>query len=230
MYKESWAQLQQDTPQLLSYEDRALYSTWEITLQHVKQQSMLAANLLQLWAYFDNQDVWFELLKECPEGSPIWFSELTQNQQSFDRAIRVLCDYALLEADPANEDNSLESPGYSMHACVQAWTIHVLNQKWDSKLAGLALECVGHHVPDYNAQNGWVTWRRLLQHTSRCWGFIVDGRLDSTGREWILHIFGDMYQHLGRLDEAEKMYQRALQGKEKAWDQSTRQHLTRLTT
>ncbi|KAF1937807.1 hypothetical protein EJ02DRAFT_296833, partial [Clathrospora elynae] len=28
---------------------------------------------------------------------------------------------------------------------------------------------------------------------------------------------GTLYADLGRLDEAEKMYQRALQGKEKAW-------------
>jgi tetratricopeptide (TPR) repeat protein len=28
---------------------------------------------------------------------------------------------------------------------------------------------------------------------------------------------GSLYANLGRLDEAEKMYQRALQGKEKAW-------------
>jgi hypothetical protein len=57
LYRASWLRLQQKTPQLLSYEDRALYSTWNISLDHVKQQSELATKLLQLWAYFDNQDV-----------------------------------------------------------------------------------------------------------------------------------------------------------------------------
>jgi tetratricopeptide (TPR) repeat protein len=216
MYKESWSKLQQDTPQLFSYEDRALYSTWEISLQHVKRQSLLAENLLRLWAYFDNQDVWFELLHECPQGSPRWVFELTQSQQSFDAAIRVLCDHALLEADPAIEDTGIESRGYSMHACVHAWTIHVLNQEWDFELAGLALGCVGNHLQSDNARKPWVTQQRLLQHAGRCWGFVVNGSLNSNGRDSIIHSLSILYADLGRLDEAENMHQWALQGKEKA--------------
>jgi hypothetical protein len=63
-YEESWLQLQQDTPQLLSYEDRTLYTTWGISFNHVREQSSLATKLLQLWAYFDNQDMWLQLLQE----------------------------------------------------------------------------------------------------------------------------------------------------------------------
>jgi hypothetical protein len=54
LYNASWLWLQQKTPELLSYEDRALYLTWDILLDHVKQQSLLAFKLLQMWAYFDN--------------------------------------------------------------------------------------------------------------------------------------------------------------------------------
>jgi hypothetical protein len=57
-YEESWLRLQEDTPRLPSYEDRTLYTTWGISLNHVKQQNPLAVKLLQLWAYFDKQDVW----------------------------------------------------------------------------------------------------------------------------------------------------------------------------
>jgi hypothetical protein len=46
LYNKSWLRLQQKTPELLSYEDRALYSTWGISLDYVKQQSPLAAKLL----------------------------------------------------------------------------------------------------------------------------------------------------------------------------------------
>jgi hypothetical protein len=119
--------LQQKTPQLLSYEDRALYSTWNISLDHVKQQSGLATKLLQLWAYFDNQDVWLELLQAGRQSSLAWLSELAEDQLSFDAAVRVLCDHALLEADVTAQDNRIESQGYSMHSCVHSWTVHVLN-------------------------------------------------------------------------------------------------------
>jgi hypothetical protein len=57
LYNASWLRLQQKTPKLLSYEDQALYSTWNISLDHVKQQSLIAFKLLQMWAYFDHQDV-----------------------------------------------------------------------------------------------------------------------------------------------------------------------------
>jgi hypothetical protein len=150
LYNASWLWLQQKTPQLLSYEDRALYSTWDISLDHVKQQSVLAFKLLQLWAYLDNQDVWFELLQECRQDGPEWFSELTEDQLSFDEAVRVLCEHALVEANATLRDDCVESQGYSMHSCVHSWTGHVVNQGFDAKMGGLALKCVGRHMPDHN--------------------------------------------------------------------------------
>ncbi|KAF2740298.1 hypothetical protein EJ04DRAFT_548751 [Polyplosphaeria fusca] len=62
LYKESWSRLQVTSPNLSSYEDRTLYSTWQISYEHVEQQNSLSAMLLRLWAYFDNYDLWLELL------------------------------------------------------------------------------------------------------------------------------------------------------------------------
>jgi hypothetical protein len=60
--------------------------------------------------------------------------------------VRVLCDHALVEVDAAFDGDSKESRGYGMHSCVHAWTMHVVNEKWDNVLARLALKCVGLHV------------------------------------------------------------------------------------
>jgi hypothetical protein len=62
LYKESWVRLKETSPELSSYKDRTLYSTWQISFDNIKQQKPLLANLLRLWAYFDNQDLWFKLL------------------------------------------------------------------------------------------------------------------------------------------------------------------------
>ena len=218
LYKASWSRLQQDTPQLLSYEDRALHTTWDISLDHVKQHSELAAKLLKLWAYFDNQDIWFELLQECQRDGPEWFSELLLDQLSFNKAVRVLRDHALVKANAMLLlDKRVESQGYSMHSCVHSWTVHVLNQERDANMAGLALECVGRHLPDTNQHNSLVTERRLMRHAVRSCRLIAGGSVDSEGREDYLHNLGGMFANQGQHDEAEKMYQRALQGKEKAW-------------
>ncbi|USP73005.1 hypothetical protein yc1106_00279 [Curvularia clavata] len=241
MYKASWLQLQRDTPQLLTYEDKALYTTWAISLDSIKHRvSMdhsndLAVKFLQLWAYLDNQDVWFELLqsarqRDCPE----WFSELTQDQLSFNKAVRVLCNHGLAEAHTFSGEDSVESQGYSMHSCVHAWTKHVVNERWDNALAGLALRCVGLHVPYKIRPKYWVIQQRLLRHANRCQEFIgvVIKERDTEGSLYeAIHKLGNLYSKHGKLDKAEEMYQIALQGREKAFgpgDTSTLSTVNRL--
>jgi hypothetical protein len=119
-----------------TYEDRQLYSTWQLSLDHIQQQSKVSSKLLQLWAYFDNQDLWFELLREGRTGGPRWLCQLTEDVLSFNEAVRVLCDYGLIEVDKFSEGSVVESQGYGMHGCVHAWTVHVVNQEWDASWPG----------------------------------------------------------------------------------------------
>jgi Flp pilus assembly protein TadD len=139
------------------------------------------------------------------------------DQFNFNKAVGLLCEHALVEADVTFQDDRVESLGYSMHSCVHSWTLHVLNQEQNANMAGLALQCVGRHMRDPNQHKSLVTERRLLRHAVRSWSFIVDSSVASDGREDHLHNFGHAFARQGRRDEAEKMYQRALQGKEKAW-------------
>jgi tetratricopeptide (TPR) repeat protein len=196
-------------------------------LDHIKQQNELSVKLLQMWAYFDNQDLWFELLQEGRTGGPEWLCQLTEDELAFNQAVRVLCDHGLIEVDKLSEGSGVESQGYGMHSCVHSWTVHVVNTEWASEMAGIALECVARHVPNDDAQNSWVTQRRLMRHLSRCWGFVIEGRLGDGGKDWILYNFACMCSNQGRFDEAEKMYQRALAGFEKAWGPK---HTSTLTT
>jgi hypothetical protein len=100
-----------------------------VSLDHVRQQNQLSEKFLRLWAYFDNQDIWLELLQECDGEGSEWLSELTQDQLQFDKALRVLCDHAFVERDAGSVNESIESLGYSMHSCVHLWTFHVLNRE-----------------------------------------------------------------------------------------------------
>ncbi|SRR6266480_665969 len=214
LYRESWLKLQKTSPELSSYEDRALYSTWQLSLNHIKQQNELSAKLLQLWAYFSNQDLWFELLRHGDSSDPEWIQRLT-DELSFNEAVRVLCNHGLVEADMAEQDR-VESPGYGMHSCVHWWTIHILNEEWDYSLAKLALKCIGSHVPRRDMGKWWITQRRLLQHAARCWHLVESGKIGDEGMEWALIRLGNMYLDQGKLNESEKIYQRVRQGFEKA--------------
>jgi hypothetical protein len=48
LYKESWLRLMGTSPELSSYEDRTLYSTWQISFDNIKGWNPLSANLLRL--------------------------------------------------------------------------------------------------------------------------------------------------------------------------------------
>jgi tetratricopeptide (TPR) repeat protein len=215
LYKESWAKLQESSPELASYEDRTLYSTWQVSFDHVKQRNGLSAKLLCLWAYFDNQDLWFELLRHGDSKDPDWIRELAKDELSFHNAVRVLSGHGLVEVDTSSQE-LIESRGYSIHGCVHSWTIHVLNQEWDYDLARVAVKFVGSHVPGEEAIQPWLTQRRLLQHAARCSYILLNGLVTDDSMAWIYHNLGDLYRDQCKLAEAEQMYQQALQGSEKA--------------
>ncbi|KAK1768310.1 hypothetical protein QBC33DRAFT_449260, partial [Phialemonium atrogriseum] len=211
MYNESWLRLQESTPDLLSYEDRALHSTWNISYAQVKRQNTASAMLLQLWAYFDNEDLWFELLREYHSYGLEWFRELTSDALNFIQAVRVLCEYGLVEADTSLRERGTESRGYGMHACVHLWTVHVLNVSRDIAMERLAVACVALHSPEQTDRGCWAMQRRLMQHASRCVATLMMSRMPT----WIQYNLGNLYGSQGRLSEAALMDERALRDDEK---------------
>jgi tetratricopeptide (TPR) repeat protein len=129
----------------------------------------------------------------------------------------VLSDHGLVEVDTSSQE-WIESRGYSIYKCVHSWTIHVLNQGWDHDLARVAVKFVGSHVPGEKAVRPWLTQQRLPQHAARCSYIVLNSLVIDDGMVWAYHNMGSLYADQGRLGEAETIYQRALQGKEKALD------------
>ena len=226
LYKESWVQLQESSPELSQYEDRTLYSTWQISFNYVKQQNDLSAKLLRFWAYFDSQDLWLELLQHSDSNDPDWVRQLAKDEVTFHEAVRVLSNHGLVELDISSQE-LIESRGYSIHGCVYSWTVHVLNQAWDHDLARLAVKFVGSHVPNEQTVRPWLAQRRLLQHATRCSYIILNSLATDDEMSWAYHELGRLYKDQGKLAEAEQMYKRALQGKEKAWGP---EHMSTLNT
>ncbi|KAL9082446.1 MAG: hypothetical protein Q9165_008892 [Trypethelium subeluteriae] len=215
LYKASWLKLQTTSPQLTSYEDRSLHTTWQLSLDQIERQNVLSARLLKLWAYFDRHDVWFELLQHGYSADNDWMQSLVEDIISFGTAVRILCNYGLVDADPSLHE-TVGSGGYSMHSCVHSWTVSVLNKDWDESLARLALTCIALEVPDSNENKWWLLQRRLLAHATRHDNFVANGKVNTAGMEWTLHNLSSLYADQGKLAEAERMYMRALQGYEEA--------------
>ncbi len=213
-YYQSWADLQQTSPELLSYEDRTLYSTWNLSYDHIRQQDEAAAELLRLFAYFDNQDIWYELLAAKAGDRPIWLNQVTCSGLVFDAAMRKLCDHGLVHGIK-------DSGGYGMHNCVHSWTANALSEQSDSNWT-IALCCMGSIVPITPSTGDSALKRRLLPHANRFLHRLLAKNCLETGSTELyvmdaLNNLGILYLDLGKMTEAEALYQRALAGKEKAF-------------
>ncbi|KAK4118476.1 TPR-like protein [Parathielavia appendiculata] len=187
MYRKSWLRLQKTTPGLLSYENLALYSTWDISYAQIEQQNTTSARLLRLWVYFGNEDLWFELLLRGRLSGPQWFRELTGGVLNFTEAIRVLCDYGLVEADTSSNGLGTESR--------DEWILHALGN----------LFLYQGRLSDAEAM-----YERALRGYEKALGREHTSTLNTVNN------LGNLYNTQGRLSDAEAMYERALRGYEKA--------------
>ena len=61
-YEERWNIDPRRPLQLQEYQDRTLYTTWDLSYTRLESEDPDAAKLLKLLAYFDNQSIWYELL------------------------------------------------------------------------------------------------------------------------------------------------------------------------
>jgi hypothetical protein len=118
-YEEYWDELDDTAEELVEYEDRTLFSTWNLSLVHVRAQYPDVAELLRLLAYFGNEGISYDLLQAGKESGFEWLSSLTVNQRQSSRAMARLHDYSLVE---------MSEGSYYLYTCVHDWTLQVLNR------------------------------------------------------------------------------------------------------
>lgn len=123
LYNISWSELQADVSRLRDYQNESVQITWSISYECVKQYDSAAAKLLQLWAYLDNQDLWFALLKRDSREfkDSIWFQDLVRSEIDFKRTIKILLSYSLIESH-----QDIES--YSIHSVIHDWCIEFISK------------------------------------------------------------------------------------------------------
>ena len=219
---------QVDTP-LQDYPDRSVWTTWTISFNVIREQDKAASNLLLLWSFLDNKDLWFGLFtavcsasqKAAAEVSR-WIGDLANSRLKFTQSMQLLRSYSLVE--------SVENgAGYATHPVVHRWARYYCGQDYNDELSRLALVVVGWGVPHNSTRDYSVLQRRLLPHAQACSQRMVEKhgyrngsgleRSRTEGRDVILdaiHLLGSLYADQGKLGEAEKMYMRALQGYEEA--------------
>jgi tetratricopeptide (TPR) repeat protein len=199
------------------YPERTIITTWQISFDEVERRDIRAAKLLQLWGYLDNQELWYRLLKwpGWENDQPDWLQQIAGTEISFLAAVGILLDFSLVEQN----DNS---DSYSMHAVVHDWIQASVNTRTDDDFLQTAMTTIGLAVPPEKSRDFATIQRRLLPHVAHLLQYlnsVTETRDDIDTAVYLssLHMLGDLCAYQGKLVEAEQMYQRALQGYEKAW-------------
>ncbi|KAI8935807.1 hypothetical protein NX059_007324 [Plenodomus lindquistii] len=237
-YEKQWSELMVSNHQadglLQDYPERSVWTTWAISYQAIRKRHEPTANLLLLWSFLDNKDLWYGLFAAACADVPVvarmlsrWIGDIASSEISFSGAMQLLCNYSLAE-------QTQEMGSYATHPVVHQWAHHSQSQRYAAELSRLAVVAVGWAVPENTAPTYAVLQRRLLLHAQACSQQIVkskaiwdggagggsNGYIDEDDeRETCLcavHLLGDFYADQGRLGEAEQMYERALRGREKA--------------
>ncbi|RYN53640.1 hypothetical protein AA0117_g13334 [Alternaria alternata] len=237
-YEQQWSELMQsddlaDAP-LQDYPERSVWTTWAISYQAIRERHEHTANLLLLWSFLDNKDLWQGLFAKACSRSAVaakmlleWVGDIASSEVKFSRAMQLLCNYSLVE-------QMQETGSYATHPVVHQWAHHSQGKRFATQLSQLAVVAVGWAVPASSTRDYAALQRRLLPHAQACSRQIVkseavwrgsaeggsDGGVDEDQeRKTVLdavHMLGLLYKDQGKLGEAEQMYERALRGKEEA--------------
>ncbi|KAF4418763.1 Kinesin light chain [Colletotrichum fructicola] len=201
----------EESPGLTEY-DHTLYTTWDISLRHIQLQNQNAADLLRLWAYFDNHDVWLGILYSDQD-------RLKEAEGMFERALQG--KEKALGPDHTSTLDTVNNLGllYSDQGRLkEAEGMYDRALQGKEKALGpdhtLTLDTVNNLGCLYSDQGRLKEaegmFERALQGKEKALG------PDHTSTLNMVNNLGLLYSDQGRLKEAEGMFERALQGKEKA--------------
>ncbi|PKY07197.1 TPR-like protein [Aspergillus campestris IBT 28561] len=214
---------------LQDYQERTLYTTWNLSYARLKIDDPDAAKLPKLLAYFGNQSFWYELFHAgITATSPEWLRELVTDYTDFDGAMRILTEYDFLDFH-----QTLGS--WNMHNCVHDWTLAALNEEIDTENYWYAFDCVDAVINGASRDAlRHTSYSRLARHaaqlvqqrflqcdiisTSAPDQFEKVSRVSRLLQEQFQLVSAKqiLYKRLGELNKAEQMYTRALTGRKKA--------------
>ncbi|KAL3485287.1 hypothetical protein BJX62DRAFT_229608 [Aspergillus germanicus] len=213
LYRTSWSDLQSLSKSTRHYQQGNIVQTWLVTYQEIQKRDPTAAKLLLLLAFFDNQDIWYELIQSGMNCSdpPTWLKEAVSSKLVFKAKLKSLIGFSLVETKQ-------HEGSYTLHPVVQDWCSHMaaFDESVD-QLHEITMISVGNMVPRNDERDYARLQQRLLPHAD-----YLTRKERHSWREDRLDIctawngLGNLYLNQGKLQEAEEMYQRALAGFERA--------------
>jgi tetratricopeptide (TPR) repeat protein len=222
-YSQTWERLMKSEARfpLEEYGDRSVLTTWTISYGQVQRQSKEAAWLLKLWGFLDSGEVWYELIAAGSDLAaetdvPTWLLAVAEDDLAYGEAMGLLSRYSLTEGREGTDS-------HSMHAVLHRWCGYLAEKGERQELGCLAAGLVASSVPLESDVEFLKKRKRIIAHGLCVSGWIETDSGSDKKRAVEALIRPGHFHSLGYLlgDEdrqrAVQMYQRALQGREKAW-------------
>lgn len=151
-YEKRWNINPRRPLRLSEYQDRTLYTTWDLSYRRLKKENAEAAQMLKLLAYFGHQSIWYDLFHAGRDDKlPGWLVSVASDYVEFGNMMRTLVDYCFVEVQSGTKT-------YSMHTCVHDWTLSGLNQQIESWSYWYAFDCVAESID----VESWENFAHLL--------------------------------------------------------------------
>ncbi|KAL4808134.1 TPR-like protein [Aspergillus unguis] len=214
-YEKRWIIDPHRSTQLKEYQNRTLFTTWDLSYTRLQAYDPEAAELLGMLAYFGNESLWYELFNAgLSDSSPEWLREVVHNRISLDGVMKTLADYCFLEVHT-------QSSFWSMHTCVHDWTLTVLNMTINTEKYWYAFNCVAGSIPSNSTKFlGHPSFSGVVVHATRLIHprFFQAGILDDVKESQLadISLIASLLHEQLQFVAAERMCQKVLEGREKA--------------
>lgn len=219
----------------ITYANGSIMATFQISYDAVRARNPMAFQLLTLWGFLDNSDVWWELLNlawkskagfaasESDLQSPKidgqraasvrdaqimhdnWLTELASDELLFNKAIYTLREFFFIRRNAASD-------GFSIHPVVHQWLRQRLDAAaWHANLTA-AITILGRAVPFAHFHEPWILQRRLAPQVDCCLELLEKAKSDEIdspeGFQGLAVLVYDQSNH----SRAEGLYRKAGEG------------------
>jgi tetratricopeptide (TPR) repeat protein len=222
-YSRTWGQLMKSEARFLlqEYGDRSVLTTWTMSYGQVQRQSKEAAWLLKLWGFLDSGELWYELIAAgsnmvAETDVPAWLLAVAEDELAYSEAMGLLSRYSLVEGREGTDS-------HSMHAVLHHWCRYLAEEEEQLDIGCLAVGLVASSVSLQSDAEFWKKRKRTMAHCLRVSRWIEEVSGSDKEKAVKALMQPDNFYSLGYIlddedrHQAEQMYQRALQGKEKTW-------------
>lgn len=220
-YENHWNLDPKRSLDLRDYQDRTLYTTWNVSYARLQKEDQVAANMLKLLAHFDNQSIWYGLFHAGASSAanhtlPQWLVDATSSSLNFGNLMGQLVDYCFVEVQ-------YTTGLYNIHACVHDWIVSELSIQPDETGYWFAFECIASLAEtDDQSQLARLEYANLVPHAMR----LIQGHfskhqyladMTSSRADGAARISKLLEKHT-RLSSAAAILEQVLELKEKVWD------------